>query len=1387
MKKLISILLSVSIMLSYSFTVLASSTVATPTVNIDFSRQTHDILHGSAGFLYGISNEGVPEVNTLTPLKPKVLATKGALGTEHPYSDALDVADEFFEAGGEQVQMYNSNYYGVFGVTANAYDYGNVLKNTIAPHVSDWKNTMREKYPDIDSKMVYIPINEGTPVNGVSSFEAAWKIYYDSIKSSDPSAMIAGPNDAVYRGHNSMYAFLKFCRDNNCLPDIISWHELQVNCLNTMSSHIADYRSICSSLSIPEVQIVINEYADYSDCGVPGRLVNWIARLEDNQVYGCLPFWHQANNLNDLASNSNDGNGAWWVYKWYGDMSGKTLSVSTQNTTFDNFYAVASIDEAKQSATVLAGGNDNTGIINLNNITSSSVFKNCDKVHIKVEAAYFTGYHGSSGEPESVLEGVFLVENGNVSIQLDDMLFSTAYRITVTKTDEQSAYVLKGKYRAAYEAEDAIHYGNLIVESESSPLETPRYFCSGRVRVGGFDEDGDGICYNISVPHDGLYKLSFIYGNGVGSTRNNSATHAPKNITQSLFIDNREDTLILANTLFYSMEGMCDKYVNLTAGSHSIKIMYSGDAGAFHDCLYVSYVGAMDSDVPVFDKTFESESADFNPHSLSVTESTSSDYSGNGYVTNLSVIPVENGGGIRHIVHVPSSGLYNILFRYKSSSDGSIRIFSDNTNLTFSNYLTSINISPSDAWQECYTTIFLKKGLNIIDCDMTCEGLLDYMRIINSGCDFSICCEAEDAYGNFSTQTNGECEYVLPLPASSHAYSEDGKFLELSVSVSQSGLYKMQVFQSNDELCGTHSYNIKIIDRYASFAVNGDYENAERYFFPNSFSADTFLEKTIPLNLRQGENKIRIYNDDSWHVLWGGSKSEPGENILENFTPNFDKFIITPAVVDAPLFETGCKIDISSSDNGYIYSDKNYASYGEDVTLYLIPDGYIKSLTLNGKDLLPLLSTQDGNIYTVTFAAEDCARIMCEFTKAYGDDFSASSYDYIYIDGNCYRKIGTNLYDNHDFSDNSGYGMSQWFTGVNTNGHPSSTSYAVPTINPDSTIENLIPLTESDFLTVGSFESDFQNTFYFGKDNSRTYLVEHMHSDWKMCSWNGKASLLSYVPIKPDTNYIFSFDSYSVSGKASVRFGAINSQSYVPPIYDENSSLNFTSDNYFDCTNGNMQNVGGKWTTHTLSFNSGKDANYFFFNAYWLQMCEYLCIGNFNLYELSSTPLAKLKNVKSPPAQIVVRDTQFTLPKSIIAEKDDSTPITLAVNWLNSEIVDASTPGVYLVTGKIDCPDGYFLEDEHVRIRVIVTDNRCEITSLSVSPSSTQLFITGYCNLQASVIVSPSSSDCPVYIFPFTVSQNETVEITVPYFENSNIFIWNMPSLRPVCEKKFIR
>ena len=60
----------------------AAAAKATLTVDVSPQGNTGEIIHGAAGFLYGVSSENVPTTNTMVPLKSKILVTKGAVGTE---------------------------------------------------------------------------------------------------------------------------------------------------------------------------------------------------------------------------------------------------------------------------------------------------------------------------------------------------------------------------------------------------------------------------------------------------------------------------------------------------------------------------------------------------------------------------------------------------------------------------------------------------------------------------------------------------------------------------------------------------------------------------------------------------------------------------------------------------------------------------------------------------------------------------------------------------------------------------------------------------------------------------------------------------------------------------------------------------------------------------------------------------------------------------------------------------------------------------------------------------------------------------------------------------------------------------------------------------------
>jgi hypothetical protein len=73
---------------------------------VDLSSTTGAIKHGASGFLYGLGNDGIPSINMLAPLKPRVAAQKPEAGLQHPNGDALNVADTYKEAGGIEIEIH---------------------------------------------------------------------------------------------------------------------------------------------------------------------------------------------------------------------------------------------------------------------------------------------------------------------------------------------------------------------------------------------------------------------------------------------------------------------------------------------------------------------------------------------------------------------------------------------------------------------------------------------------------------------------------------------------------------------------------------------------------------------------------------------------------------------------------------------------------------------------------------------------------------------------------------------------------------------------------------------------------------------------------------------------------------------------------------------------------------------------------------------------------------------------------------------------------------------------------------------------------------------------------------------------------------------------------
>src|SRR4030095_8266533 len=150
---------------------------------------------------------------------------------------------------------------------------------------------------------------------------------------------------------NTMSNLLSFCKTNNCLPDIIVWHEGE-----WISNNVQAYRKLEQQLGIGPLRISINEYCGYGmirDEGKPGTMGPLIAQLERSGVETASITWWDTPNpgrLGSLLATDTERDGGWFFYKWDGDMTGNMMGVtSSLPVNGKNLDGFASLDAAARN------------------------------------------------------------------------------------------------------------------------------------------------------------------------------------------------------------------------------------------------------------------------------------------------------------------------------------------------------------------------------------------------------------------------------------------------------------------------------------------------------------------------------------------------------------------------------------------------------------------------------------------------------------------------------------------------------------------------------------------------------------------------------------------------------------------------------------------------------------------------------------------------------------------------------------------------------------------------------------------------------------------------------------------------------------------------------
>ncbi|MFF3984667.1 RICIN domain-containing protein [Streptomyces sp. NPDC001797] len=415
----------------------AAPTSAT-TLVVSADQTLRPVTHVASGSLYGLDTASVPADSLVEPLKPNTFVQMAPGGSQLPNGestpggDALTVAPEAAKAGAKVV-VRMPDWYPDFPYKWVSW--------------SDWLSAVDRQVASVKSSgatniAAYELWNEpdGTwDTSAAGAFDDGWSRTYKEVRAKDAGTPVQGPSFATYTD-SKMKSFLQDAVANNAVPDIISWHELQSSA--NIAAHVADYRALESSLGLSPRPIAVEEYGTTSEVGVPGPLASYVAKFERAGVHDAeLAFWNHYGTLGDtLTDTGGSPDGAYWLYKWYGDMSGNMLvTTPPAQTGIDGF---AARNGAGNQISVVTGGCTGSCAVTVNGLSSLSAFGST--VHVKLEYTPSKGRTTAVAGPVTISDSDYTVSGGSITVPVT-MNASDGYHLTVTPSG--TATSLAGRYR----------------------------------------------------------------------------------------------------------------------------------------------------------------------------------------------------------------------------------------------------------------------------------------------------------------------------------------------------------------------------------------------------------------------------------------------------------------------------------------------------------------------------------------------------------------------------------------------------------------------------------------------------------------------------------------------------------------------------------------------------------------------------------------------------------------------------------------------------------------------------------------------------------------------------------------------------------------------------
>ncbi|MER5600039.1 RICIN domain-containing protein [Streptomyces sp. NPDC002265] len=415
----------------------AAPTAAT-TLVVHAAQNLRSVTHVATGSLYGLADASTPADSLVQALKPNTFVQMAPGGRQlpngepRPAGDSLVVAAKAARAGAKVV-VRMPDWYPDFPYKWVSW--------------SDWLAAVDTQVASVKASGAgnigaYELWNEPDwtwDTANAGAFDAGWARTYKEVRAKDSATPIQGPSHSAWN-QGWMSTFLTDAKASGTVPDVIAWHELQGS--QDIAAHVSAYRALESGLGISPRPISIEEYGTPSEVGVPGALAGYVAKFERAGVRDAeLAFWNHYGTLGDtLTDTGGSPNGAYWLYKWYGDMSGTMLTTTPPAQT--GIDGAASLTGDGRQIGVVFGGGTGATAVTVDGLGSRPAFGST--VHVKLEYTPSKGRTTAVAAPFTISEADYPVSNGSITVPVA-MNASDGYHLVVTPTGTSTS--LAGRYQ----------------------------------------------------------------------------------------------------------------------------------------------------------------------------------------------------------------------------------------------------------------------------------------------------------------------------------------------------------------------------------------------------------------------------------------------------------------------------------------------------------------------------------------------------------------------------------------------------------------------------------------------------------------------------------------------------------------------------------------------------------------------------------------------------------------------------------------------------------------------------------------------------------------------------------------------------------------------------